>query len=129
MNPPKFDEYDYISFLIATPKVFSCTEEERVQPDAENPPSHDAVTRFLRRLSNLTRFKSNRLINPDGKGNIPVSSAAISENGTRVHLRGYGFIKVFSKDYQRCGKSLSCRSDLCFAFNCVTPMDKKGLIL
>jgi hypothetical protein len=220
MNPPKSDEYDYINFLIATPKVFSCTEAERVQPDAENPPSHDAVTRFLRRLSNdspflrnessgfadlkrgisvsddsapdrpyaektesvchhrsgkhhrsvrginllamlrtdgdahipcdyriyditgdgktgndrfsdmlqiagtrglrpecvlsdsrypgsenlkrigipgrnrLTRFKPDRLINPDGKGNIPVSSAAVSENGTCVHLKGCGFIRV-----------------------------------
>ena len=221
MNLPKFDEYDYINFLIATPKVFSCTEAERVQPDTENPPSHDAVTRFLRRSGNdssflwnessgfvdlkrgilvlddstldkpyaektelvchhwsgkhhrtvkginlltmlwtdgdahipcdyriydmigdgktkndhfsdmlrsakargfspecvvfdswysglenlkqirslgwnwLTRFKSNRLINPDGKGNIHVSSATISENGTRVHLKGYGFIRIF----------------------------------
>ncbi len=221
MNPPESDEYDYINFLIATPEVFSCSEAERVQPEAANPPSHDAVTRFLRRLSNdssllrnessmfadskrgisvsddsapdkpyagktepvchhrsgkhhrsvrginlltmlrtdgdahipcdyriydmpgdgktendrfsdmlriaearglrpecvlsdsrysglenlrqirnpgrnrLTRFKSDRLINPDGKGNIDVSSAFISENGTRVHLKGYGFIKVF----------------------------------
>jgi hypothetical protein len=221
MNPPKFDEYDYINFLIATPKVFSCTEAERVQPDGENSPSHDAITRFLRRFSRdssslwdesaefvdlkrgilvlddstldkpyaekmelvshhwsgkhhrtvkginlvtllwtdgdahipcdyriyhkeadyktkndhfsdmlrnaearkfkpecvlfdswysglenlklirafgwkwLTRFKSNRLINPDGKGNIHVSSADISQDGTCVHLKGYGFIKVF----------------------------------
>jgi len=43
----------------------------------------------------LTRFKSDRLINPDGKGNIHVSSAAVSENGTRVHLKGYGFIRIF----------------------------------
>ena len=35
----------------------------------------------------LTRFKPIRPVNPDGKGNVPLSSAAISETGTAVHLR------------------------------------------
>jgi putative transposase len=43
----------------------------------------------------LTRLRCNRSVNPDGKKNIAVSSADISESGTRVHLRGYGFIRVF----------------------------------
>jgi len=43
----------------------------------------------------MTRLKPNRLINPDGKGNIPLSPAEISENGTVVHLKGYGFVKIF----------------------------------
>jgi len=45
----------------------------------------------------LTRLKSNRLINPYGKGhaNIGLSSADISESGTVVHLKGYGFVKIF----------------------------------
>ena len=43
----------------------------------------------------LTRLRCNRLVNPDGKKNIAVLSAAISESGTCVHLKGYGFIKVF----------------------------------
>ena len=43
----------------------------------------------------LTRLKPNRLINPDGMGNIPLSSADISESGSVVHLRGYGFVKIF----------------------------------
>jgi hypothetical protein len=221
MNPPKCNEYDYINFLTASPKTFSCTEAERVQPDRENAPSHDSINRVLHRipanaaalreessrfvtpgkgvlivddstpdkpyaqkiglvtnhwsgkhhsvvkginlisllwsdgdthipcdyriydksgdgktkndhfsdmlfkaeirgyepeyvlsdswyagLSNLktirnygwfrmTRLKPNRLVNPDGAGNIPLSSATISEDGTEVHLKGYGFIKVF----------------------------------
>ncbi len=40
MNPPKCNEYDYINFLTAAPKVFSCTEAEKVQPDYECGPSH-----------------------------------------------------------------------------------------
>jgi len=43
----------------------------------------------------LTRLKSDRHINPDGKGNVPLSLADISETGTEVHLKDYGFIKVF----------------------------------
>ena len=221
MNPPKYNEYDYINFLTATPKVFSCTEAEKVQPVQENGPSHDSINRLLHRLpanaaslreeslqfikqnegvlvlddstldkpyaqniglvtrhwsgkhrsvvkginivtllwsdgdahipcdyriynktedgktkndhfsdmllkaeihgfepkcvlfdswyaglKNLktirdfgwfwmTRFKPNRLINPDGDGCIPLSSSDIPEKGTIVHLKGYGFIKIF----------------------------------
>jgi len=215
------NEYDYINFLTATPRVFSCTEAGKVQPDTENGPAHDSINRLLYRLPPnakalrdeagqfadlksgvlilddstldkpyaqeielvtrhwsgkhhgvvkginllsmlwsdgdahipcdyriyhkkedgktknrhfcdmlekaekrgfspecvlfdswyasvknlrhlmslswnwLTRLKSNRLVNPDGKGNISISSADISETGTCVHLKGYGFIKVF----------------------------------
>ena len=221
MNPHKCDEYDYINFLIATPKAYSCTEAARVQPEQENPPAHDALTRLLHRLEPtsealwaeaqpqitrnhgvlilddstldkfyarkiemvtrhwsgkhrrvvqginlitllwtegescipcdyrlydkdtdgatkndhfrqmlatarergfqpqcvlfdswysslenlktirdygwrwLTQLKSNRLVNPDGRGNRAVSEVEISEQGTVVHLKGYGFVKVF----------------------------------
>jgi len=54
MNPPKVNEYDYINFLIGTQQVYSCTEAERVQPDQENGPAHDAVTRLLHRLETST---------------------------------------------------------------------------
>ena len=40
----------------------------------------------------MTRLKPNRLVNPDGTGDIPLSSALISEGGTEVHLKGYGFV-------------------------------------
>lgn len=50
MNPPKVNEYDYIDFLIGTQQAYSCTEAARVQPEAENVPAHDAVTRMLHRL-------------------------------------------------------------------------------
>jgi hypothetical protein len=35
------------------------------------------------------------LVNPDGKGNIPISQVEIPPEGQVVHLKGYGFIKVF----------------------------------
>jgi hypothetical protein len=50
MNPPKCDEFDYIQFLIATQKAYSCTEAARVQPEGDQRPAHDAVTRLLHRL-------------------------------------------------------------------------------
>jgi hypothetical protein len=221
MNPPKCNEYDYINFLMASPRIFSCTEAGRVQPEQKNAPAHDSINRLLyrlptdtealrneavrfadvsggimvlddstldkpyghkiqmvnhhwsgkhhgvvrginvvtllwtdgdthipcdyriyhkeadnktenehfadmlhkagergarpeyvlfdswysgienlRRIRNLgwhwlTRLKANRSVNPDGIGNIALSAADISESGTTVHLKKYGFIKVF----------------------------------
>jgi putative transposase len=42
-----------------------------------------------------TRLKSNRLVDPDHTFNRPVSEIAIPPEGRVVHLRQYGFIKVF----------------------------------
>jgi len=49
MNPPKCDDLDYIHFLIASQKVFTCTEAPRCQPKGKNAPAHDAFTRLLSR--------------------------------------------------------------------------------
>lgn len=49
MNPPKADDLDYIHFLVATQKTFTCTEAARSQPETQNPPAHDAFTRLLTR--------------------------------------------------------------------------------
>ena len=43
----------------------------------------------------LTRLKRHRHVNPDNTGNRPVCEANISASGTVVHLKGYGFVKVF----------------------------------
>src|SRR5215475_2859558 len=43
----------------------------------------------------FTRLKANRLVNPDGEGNVPISEVLIPPNGRRVHVRGFGFIKTF----------------------------------
>ena len=49
----------------------------------------------------LTRLKNNRLVNPDNKGNVSLETAEIPPKGLVVHLKAYGFVKVFrivSKD-------------------------------
>jgi putative transposase len=49
----------------------------------------------------LTRLKKNRLVNPDKKGNVPLETLDIPPKGLVVHLKAYGFVKVFrivSKD-------------------------------
>lgn len=43
----------------------------------------------------FTRLKSNRLVNPDDTFNQPISDIEIPPEGRIVHLRQYGFIKVF----------------------------------
>ena len=50
MNRVKCRDTDSIDFMIATPKHFSCTEAAKVQPEAPDPPAHDAFTRLLLRL-------------------------------------------------------------------------------
>ena len=49
-NDVKCHDTDYIDFIIASPKLFSCTEAAKVQPQAVDPPAHDAFTRLLLRL-------------------------------------------------------------------------------
>jgi len=43
----------------------------------------------------LTQLKANRLVDPDGSGNRPISHTLIGRTGSVVHLKGYGWIKVF----------------------------------
>jgi len=50
MNKPKYNEYDYINFLITTQRIYSCTEAERVQPQKEDAPAHDSLNRLLYRI-------------------------------------------------------------------------------
>ena len=49
MNPPKVDDLDYIHFLVAAQKEFTCTEAARSHPEEEDGPAHDAFTRLLQR--------------------------------------------------------------------------------
>jgi putative transposase len=50
MDHPKANELDYINFLVATPRAYSCLEAGRVQPGGPEKPAHDALTRLLHRL-------------------------------------------------------------------------------
>ena len=49
MNPPKYADIDYINFLVGAQKSYSCLEAEKVQPQAEDSPAHDSITRLLHR--------------------------------------------------------------------------------
>src|SRR6266542_6879987 len=49
MNAPKVDALDYIQFLIAAQRAFTCTEAAACQPQQPDPPAHDAFTRLLSR--------------------------------------------------------------------------------
>jgi putative transposase len=49
-NTVRCRDTDYIDFLIASPRAFTCTEAAKVQPESSTPPSHDAFTRLLHRL-------------------------------------------------------------------------------
>ena len=50
-NAIKCRDFDYIDFLVASPRNFSCSEAAKVQPESDpSPPAHDAFTRLLHRL-------------------------------------------------------------------------------
>jgi len=70
----------------------------------------------------FTRVKKNRMVNPDRTGNVQVSSLAIQDDGLEVHLRKYGFIKVFHSVNKK-------GSDRYWATNCLTMdyVDRKNL--
>jgi len=59
-----------------------------------------------------TQLKANRLVNPDGMGNRHVADCAIRNAGSRVHLKGYGFILVFRIDTPDGGTEYWATSDL-----------------
>src|SRR3954454_11669189 len=50
MNATRCRDLDYIQFLVASPRTYSCTEAARVQPDSPRAPAHDAFTRLLHRI-------------------------------------------------------------------------------
>jgi hypothetical protein len=49
-NAVKCRDTDYIDFLVASPRIFTCTEAAEVQPTSSQAPAHDAFTRLLHRL-------------------------------------------------------------------------------
>ena len=61
MNPSKCDDPDYIQFLIAAQKAFTCTEAARSQPQGlKDPPAHDSLTRLLTRKPPDTKLRGKR---------------------------------------------------------------------
>jgi hypothetical protein len=43
----------------------------------------------------FTRIKKNRMVNPDHTDNRPVSSLTIPDDGLNVHMKKFGFVRVF----------------------------------
>jgi len=83
-----------------------------------------ANMKFIRKLgwNWLTQVKKNRAVNPDNTENRPVSSLMIPDDGMIVHMKKFGFIKVFySKN--------KAEKDRYWATNCLTMdnTDRKNL--
>ena len=49
INPVKCTEHDYINFLIASSRVFTCTEASKCSFLDSSSPAHDSFTRLLGR--------------------------------------------------------------------------------
>ncbi len=70
MNPARCDDADYIDFLIASQKAYTCTEAARCHPaDDQHQPAHDSINRLLERLSQNTEalwIEARKLVNLKG---------------------------------------------------------------
>jgi len=71
MMPAKVDEVDYINFLIAAQRTFTCTEASRSQPvnsDVGAMPAHDSFNRLLERSFDGESLwgEARRLVRLDG---------------------------------------------------------------
>ena len=67
MNRPKCNDIDYIHFLIATQKSYSCLQASKVQPNGDDAPAHDSLTRLLHREAadpNKLWSESKALVSP-----------------------------------------------------------------
>ena len=53
--------------------------------------------KFIERLGWFwfSRIKKNRAVNPDDTDNVPVESLSIPDDGMTVHMKKYGFVRVF----------------------------------
>jgi hypothetical protein len=81
MNPPRFTDLDYITFLLASPRAASATEIARTFAGSENPCSHDAITRFLHRTSPSTEVlwqEAKTLLDPK-KGCLVLDDSTIDK--------------------------------------------------
>ena len=43
----------------------------------------------------FSRIKKNRMVNPDDTENLPISALVIPDDGMTVHMKKYGFVRVF----------------------------------
>ena len=70
--------------------------------------------KFLKNNSQhwFTRFKSNRLVDPDKTGNRQLCELHGLENGRVVHLKGYGMVKVFKTVSKNGDEEFWATSDL-----------------
>jgi len=70
----------------------------------------------------FSRIKKNRMVNPDDTENRPVASLTVPEDGAAVHMKKYGFIKLFHS-VNKAGKNRY------WATNCLTMdyTDRKNL--
>ena len=70
VNFPKVTDMDYINFILASQRIFTCTEAARsLSADEDGGPSHDAFTRLLQRMPKDTETlwsKAKPLLNEHG---------------------------------------------------------------
>jgi hypothetical protein len=126
MNTPKCNENDYINFLMATQKVFSCTETGKVQSDATNAPCQLAdysrrIEEYHRGLKQFCGAERSQLRLADvQRTHIGLSVQAFPRFEVFSLKTGYSRFEAKTRIIRDAVKKLSCKSGLCFISNCVS---------
>lgn len=81
MSPPQCDDLDYVHFLIAAQRVFTCTETARCQPESPNPPAHDVFTCLLQRqpLDTEALWQEAQAFVDKGKGLLALDNTTLDK--------------------------------------------------
>ena len=82
MNPARSEPLDYINFLVAAQKSFTCSEAARCQPDAPGAPAHDAFTRLLQTASRARGGRPRGWYNACWCWTTPPWTSPTQEDGT-----------------------------------------------
>lgn len=102
-----------MQFLLASQSNFTCTELSQVSPVKNM--AHDAPTRMLDREKLTPKILwKNAQAHVDLKQGclVILEELNIPKQGLQVHLRGYGFIKVFKKASKQRGIEYYASSNL-----------------
>jgi len=84
VNFPKVTDLDYINFILASQRIFTCTEAARSQSanEEDDGPSHDAFTRLLQRLPKDTETlwsEAKPLLNEHGGGVLVIDDTTLDK--------------------------------------------------
>lgn len=122
MNAPKYTDIEYINFLIASQKNYSCLEASKVQPHEGTTPAHDSINRLLLRLEHSTESlwqEAKQFVRLD-RGILVIDDSTLDKSyAMKMDLVGYHW----SGKHKRVVKGISLQSLIWTDGDSIIPVD------